>query len=434
MNNLAAIPRNQVQPVIPDTSPESRKSTRNAVWEKFRRDPGEFTKEAKQRKVPLYEVFNIKAPVPEPGYPINALEDLIAREGLVVHDGDAIYEGSTVGDFCEREYGQQLLLEYLDMNYERTYQNSIRRSVRQTDPSGSTGYTASQFLAGQPYNPYMDQPMREDVMLAPQIPPNMLLSRTVTISDDQIRKPRYTTPEGEETMVPLAAGAQIPVSVVTLETSDAEIKKVGLGLGLTDEFLGNSNRVAAAAIWVSRVAVRHLIAVSREIVNAMLDHAAELVADGDNSRVMTGVAKNLDGIIDLNFEFEEPYAITTLIANKATAKDWVKAVVASGLTTTDVGDFAPYAPGRFSDLFGSIRLLNQSSAPTGLGYIEGTKLVNNQMIALDARTTVVMYRHARGSINERERIANRQMEARYLTERYGVDVDEPNSYKRVTLS
>ena len=431
MDNVTYVPRTQLQPVIPDTTPDSSPSSRKSVWEKFRRDPGEFTKEAKQRKVPLYEVLRINSPVPATGYPINALEDVIAREGLVVHGGDAVYQGSTVADFCKKEYGQTLLLEYLDMNYERTYQNGVRKSLRQTDPNGSTGYTASQFLAGQPYNPYMDQPLREDTMLAPQIPPSMLLANTVTISDDQIRKPRYDTPEGEETMVPVAAGAEIPVAVVTLQTSDAEIKKVGLGLGLTDEFLGNSNRVAAATIWVARVAVRHLIRVSREIVNQMVAAAA-----ADAARRVSGVTKNLEGIIDLNFEFEEPYSITTLIANKATAKEWVKAVVTSGAGSGSdtVGNFQPYPAGRFSDLFGSIRLLNQSSAPTGLGYIEGTNLANDQMLALDARSAVVMYRHARGSINERERITSRQMEVRYLTERYGTDIDEPNSYKSVALS
>ena len=435
MNQLIPQTLGNVAPVIPDTTPVSTPASRQAVWQKFRNNPSDFQAIAKQRKLPLYEVLRIESPEAAHGYPSNALEDMIAREDLVVHADDPNYEGSTVKDFYRLEHGPLMLYEYLDMNYERTYQAGVKRAgsntaLRQTDP-GSTGYTAAQFLAGQPYNPYMDQPLREETRLAPQISPDMLLARTVTVTDDQIRKPRYTTPGGEETMVPVPAGTDIPLTVVTLQSGSVNLKKVGIGLGLTDEFLGNNSRVAAAAIWVARVAVRHLISVSREIINEMLE-----IAGADAARQMTGVTKNLDGIIDLNFEFEEPYMITTLIANKATAKEWVKAVVASGAGTgaDSVGNFQPYPAGRFSDIFGGIRLLNQSSAPTGLGYIEGTNLSNDQMIALDARSTVVMYRHTRGSINERERLTGKQMEARYLTERYGIDVDETNSFKRVALA
>ena len=141
------------------------------------------------------------------------------------------------------------------------------------------------------------------------------------------------------------------------------------------------------------------------------------------------VGEALEDIIRVNTEFEEPYMVTILISDKTQARAWIKANIDSGITN---GGFYEYPSGRFSGIFSPISLINTSSAPGGLAYVSGTNLASGEMLAIDDRVAIVLYRQIRGSVNERERIARRQVEARYLTERYGFVIEDDNPIRLFT--
>ena len=442
-----------------------RDHTRSEVFNDFRNNPAPFLKAAKKKNVPLSEIFRSLSPVAEEGWPEDPVLDMIARSGLRV-SGTQNYPSSTVEDFTktEQEYGHYLLFDYLDRCYENTLLGGVnQRDTRATDP-GSGGFDESNFLAGQVYRPYMERPLTQRKPLSPQVRIGDVVSRVETVNEDLVRQPEFITNQDSlaagtynqptenvdstgrlvfnpnETMINIAPGGKIPTTTIKLGSRSAELKKVGIGLAVTDEFNSNSVRVSALQTWVERVAVNH----ERAIVN----EAVKTIVDGTNAGLnnqdipiqqSAAFAADLEGIIYVNTYFEEPYMMDLLLCNKETARKWISANVRAGTgNVTTVSNFAPYPQGRFSGIFSGIDLVNSNSQPTRLAYLNGleaqTGLDTNHLVGIDSRVTLVMYRHARGSVNERERIPSQQLEARYMTERYGFMLEDVNSRFRFLLS
>ena len=410
-------------------------TTRSNVFEKFRKEPEFFVKTAKQEGLPLSEVFRIEAPDADKGDHPDPLLDMIQKAGLRV-ESNRNYESSSLGDFTRSDYGHYLLFDWLD----RCYENTI---LGRAADSSSTGIDESSYLPGQVYRPYMERPLVERKRIAPQIRIGDIVSRVETVTEDLIRQPEYTTATdagaAEETMIPIAPGGKIPTTVISLGSRTAELKKVGIGVAVTDEFNSNNIRVSAVQTWVERVAVNHERAIVNEGIvtirtgpNAGVGNTAVPIPGSTGS---IGIGSNLNGIITVNTYFEEPYMMDLLIADKTTARKWIQATVQANLTgdataATSAGQFAPYPQGRFNGLFAPMTLVNANSQPTRLAYLDvggSHGIGTNRMVGIDSRTTLVMYRHARGSVNERERIPSQQIEARYMTERYGFMVEDVNS-------
>ena len=425
-------------------------TSRRNVFEKFRKEPEFFLRTAKQEGIPLGEVFRIEAPIAEKGDHEDPLLDMIQKAGLRV-ESNRNYESSSLADFTRTDHGHYLLFDWLDRCYEDTM-----LGVRQTD-AGSTGFDDQGYLAGQPYRPYMDRPVTQRKMIAPQIRIGDIVSRVETVTEDLIRQPEFITatdtqaannaptqdrPVAGEGMIPIAPGGKIPTTIIRLGSRSAELKKVGIGVAVTDEFNSNAIRVSAIQTWVERVAVNHERAIVNEGVRTIIDGTR----GGPNNvavpiQEVTGVQNNLDGIIQVNTHFEEPYVMDLLLANKTTARKWIRVMiqVAGSGGTPQIGNFQPLPQGRFSDIFSAINLVNANSQPTRLAYLPDnddadTGLTNNALVGIDSRVTLVMFRHARGSVNERERIASQQIEARYMTERYGFMLDDVNSRFRFVLA
>ena len=419
-------------------------TTRKNVFEKFRKEPEFFVKTAKQEGIPLSEVFRIEAPNAEKGDHEDPLLDMIQKSGLRT-ESNRNYESSTLGDFTRTDHGHYLLFDWLD----RCYENTLL-GVRNAD-SGSTGFDESNFLAGQVYRPYMERPLVERKRLAPQIRIGDIVARVETVTEDLIRQPEYTTgagtqgPEAEqaanaqEGMIPISPGGKIPTTVISLGSRTTELKKVGIGLAVTDEFNSNNIRVSAVQTWVERVAVNHESTIVREGVNTII--AGPNAGIGGTAQPLTAtgaMGRNLSGIIKINTYFDEPYMMDLLIATKTLAQTYVQLVVESGSALGTANNFGAYPGGRFSGVFSPISLVNATSAPTRLAYLPDTTTPSHgigsaQMLGIDSRVCLVLYRHARGSVNERERIASQQIEARYMTERYGFMVEDTNARVLFTL-
>ena len=414
------------------------------IFEKFRKEPESFVKIAKHEGIPLSEVFRIEAPVADKGDHEDPLLDMIQKSGLRV-ESNPNYPSSTLGDFTRTDHGNYLLFDWLDRCYENTLLNT------RAPDSGSTGIDETTYLPGQVYRPYMERPLMERKKITPQIRIGDIVSRVETVTEDLIRQPEYTTGAGtaadprniaansEEQMVSIAPGGKIPTTIISLGSRTAELKKVGIGLAVTDEFMGNNVRVSAVQTWVERVAANHETAIVNEGINTIITGPNAGVGGVDQPLVATGaMGKNLTGIININTYFEEPYMMDLLIGRKLTAQEWIQINVESGSAVGTANNFGAYPAGRFSGVFSPISLVNANSAPTRLAYVSSVHDVAsgigaNQLLGIDSRVCLVMYRHARGSVNERERIASQQIEARYMTERYAFMVEDTNSRVLFTL-
>ena len=415
-------------------------TSRSNVFEKFRKEPEFFLKTAKQEGIPLSEVFRIEAPVADKGDHEDPLLDMIQKSGLRI-ESNRNYPSSTLGDFTRSDYGHFLLFDWLD----RCYENTLL-GTRAAD-SGSTGIDETNYLAGQVYRPYMERPITQRKMIAPQVRIGDIVSRVETVTEDLIRQPEYTTggstdttyigpvstaASSEEQMIAIAPGGRIPTTIISLGSRTAELKKVGIGVAVTDEFNSNNIRVSAVQTWVERVAVNHEIAIVEEGVNTIKSGTRAGVNNQDIPLSQQTVTGGLEGIVTVNTWFEEPYMLDLLIARKDDAIDWITLNVQAGGMGAQ---FLQYPGGRFSDVFSAISLVNRNNQPTRLAYLRngtsgnpaGHGLAANDMLGIDSRVTLVMYRHARGSVNERERIASQQIEARYMTERYAFMIEDPNS-------
>ena len=418
--------------------------TRSNVFEKFRKEPDFFLKTAKQEGIPLSEVFRIEAPSAEKGDHEDPLLDMIQKSGLRVESNEN-YPSSTLGDFTRTDHGHYLLFDWLDRCYENTLLDT-----RAAD-SGSTGIDEGGYLAGQVYRPYMERPLMERKKIAPQVRIGDIVSRVETVTEDLIRQPEYTTGAGdgstgpvgdaassEEQMVPIAPGGKIPTTIISLGSRTVGLKKVGIGLAVTDEFNSNNIRVSAVQTWVERVAANHETTIVSEGVNTIINGPNASLGSTSTGIVIptTGrIGNDLDAIIEVNTYFEEPYMMDMLICDKSTARKWIA-------TNAQAGGFGqhflPYPAGRFSDVFAPISLVNRNSQPTRLAYLSDSKrtasgLTADHLVGIDSRVCLVMYRHARGSVNERERIASQQIEARYMTERYGFMLEDINARVRFPI-
>ena len=122
-----------------------------------------------------------------------------------------------------------------------------------------------------------------------------------TIPEDLIRETDYDVPTADETMAAIAEGTRIPVVQMRLSSETQSMKKVGIDLEITDEFMTNPTRITAVRIWVERVATTHEIALVRECIDLLKAYADGVDADG------TAMTYDLDGLITMNTEFDEPY-------------------------------------------------------------------------------------------------------------------------------
>ena len=422
-----------------------RKRTRKELAKDYSNDPQSFLKEAKERGVPLSEVFRIRSEPSDPHGPNDALVDVMHEMELRA-ESNKNYESSTLGEFTRTEAGTFLLFDYLDRCYEDTL-------LGRADDDGSTGFDESNFLAGQVYRPYYERPLVQRKRISPQVRISDIVARVETVTEDLIRQPEFTTNvdtlttaekdlgtagsrrSANEEMIPIAPGGKIPTTVVSLGSRTAELKKVGIGLAVTDEFNSNNIRVSAIQTWVERVAVNHERAIVNEGVKTIIEGPNALT--GNMPSPLTGanrveIDNDLGGIIEVNTYFDDPYMLDMLITSKSVAREWIEVNVTAGGAGTN--SFLPYPAGRFNDVFANINVVNVNSQPTRLAYLSSPTSATgipdsggNHMLGIDSRVTLVMYRHARGSVNERERIPSQQIEARYMTERYGFMLEDINS-------
>ena len=420
-----------------------KKRTRKDLAKDYTNDPHSFLKEAKDRGVPLSEVFRIRSEPSDPHGPDDALVDVMHEMELRA-ESNKNYESSTLGEFTRTEAGTFLLFDYLDRCYEETL-------LGRADDDGSTGFDESNFLAGQVYRPYYERPLVQRKRISPQVRISDIVARVETVTEDLIRQPEFTssndtlsatdralgtagsTTDPNQEMIPIAPGGKIPTTVVSLGSRTAELKKVGIGLAVTDEFNSNNIRVSAIQTWVERVAVNHERAIVNEGVKTIIEGPNALTGNMDSPLTGTNrvqIENTLKGIIEVNTYFDDPYMLDMLITNKTVAREWIHTNVRAG---GEGSNFLAYPPGRFNDAFGNINLVNANSQPTRLAYLTspasatGIPSADNHLLGIDSRVTLVMYRHARGSVNERERIPSQQIEARYMTERYGFMLEDTNS-------
>ena len=399
-------------------------SQRQALYEEFKRDPGHFRNLAKSRGLPLSAVLQVEAPTGDKYSPRSALHDLMMRDGLRV-ESDLNHPASTIGEFFTEPHRAELLYSYLDDVYERAFwKRTPSSSGVRAVPGGESGAAQSEFTENEMWRPYHDTPLMERKKIAPQVRIEDLIARVETIAEDLIRETDYDVPTVDETMSNIAEGTEIPVVQMRLRSETSSMKKVGIGLEITDEFMTNPTRVSAVRIWVERVATTHEITLVREAVRTL---KVQGTANG-----AVDIAQTLDDIIKVNTEFEEPYMMTLLITSKAQARAWIKANVDAGMSGAN---FLSYPSGRFAGVFAGIQLVNMTSAPTRLAYVTDPTtgaLASGEMLGIDDRAAIVLYRQTRGSVNERERIARRQVEARYLTERYGFVIEDDNPIRLFT--
>ena len=389
--------------------------TRRQFNDEFRENHDAYVDMARQLKLPLQEIMRRHSPAQEQGYPEDCIHDLLYRNGICVKS-TLTQPASLFNEIYDIPHLRQLVFAYMDDMYERSFWGSAYDNMtRATD----IGNTLNAMTVNTAWRPVFDRPLGEKKMIAPQIRIGTLIAEMETIDDDVVRDSDYDVPTVDETMRVIAEGTDIPTVEMKLSDDMEKMKKVGIGLELTDEFLDSDVRMSAVRKWVMRVAIVHEISLVIEAVNILRATAVRVNSTG------IAITDDLDGIIDVGFEMEEPYMITEIITTKAQAKKWVKAVM-TGVTGY------PFPTGQFGSLFGGMEMRNQTSTPNGLAYVNNTNLGATEMLGVDTRFALNLFRKTRGSVNETDRNAGRQVQTRYLTERYLLKEDDENAVVRFT--
>lgn len=385
--------------------------------DEFRENTDYYVDMARKLKLPVQEIMRRHSPTQEQGYPEDCIHDLLYRNGVCVKS--TLSQPATLfNEAYEVPHIRQLIFAYMDDVYERSFWGSAYDYLSRASDISST---LSNLTVNTAWRPIFDRPIGEKKMIAPQIRIGMLIAEIETQDDDVVRDSDYDVPTVDETMRNIAEGAEIPTVEMKASDDFKKMKKVGIGLELTDEFLDSDIRMSLVRKWVMRVAIVHEISLVIECVNILRDTAVRVDATG------IPIGDDLDGIIDVGFEMEEPYMTTELVCPKALAKKWVKAVI----TATNA---EPFPAGRFSSLFGGIEVRNMTSSPDGLSHVKGTNLAENEMLGIDTRFAINLFRKTRGSVNETDRNAGRQVQTRYLTERYLLKEDDENAVVRFVVA
>ena len=157
----------------------------------------------------------------------------------------------------------------------------------------------------------MERPITQRKMIAPQVRIGDIVSRVETVTEDLIRQPEYTTggstdttyigpvstaASSEEQMIAIAPGGRIPTTIISLGSRTAELKKVGIGVAVTDEFNSNNIRVSAVQTWVERVAVNHERAIVNEGIVTINTGVGAAVGGGNIAPPTPTITSNLKGI------------------------------------------------------------------------------------------------------------------------------------------
>lgn len=414
---------------------------RDELYRRWKDDHEKLLKEARNHKLTLPFYLEQLSPVPVKGYPADAFGHLLACDNLGIRSNSTT-STATVMDFLQEGGRKELALwTQLDLDYDlcsSVHEYDLKEAGYDVDvilenrgfltpdamPGGGEKFAASASTdAGTPDNtpfrPRYTRALYENRKFRPPVAIADIASGIETIPGTTFQIPKYDVPAEDEYSVIVPEGGRMNVTTLKTETTPGQTFKVGEGLATSREFELNDLRMQAVRLWVRRVAMRHETVIVNRGINLLRANAGDAVN--------IGATPDLSSILDVVLHFVDQvsngYMIDKLFALKAETREWMVAGMESNANRV------PFGPvqGRYSDTFTGTRLGGRYQeppyiypvGPTSTDANIGVTLQENDLLGIDSRFGLIMYRQMRGLLQEEKYDAESQLRKRFLSQRNG---------------
>ena len=392
---------------------------RDRLHRNFMEDPQNFVKQAKAAGESLHGYMNRISPEPMSGFSDDAMGHILQKEELRI-TGTPTAPSASVEDFTKNEARRELFWSTLDRDYDKT--SSIHDlQVKATN-------TDAALTDNTPFKVRDTSPMVERNRFQPRLRIADIASRVETIAGTTWQVPEYQTGENNEQSAVIAEATRIPTTTVTTGTETGRTDKIGAGLRISDEYQLNALNMETIRMWVRRVAMRDEITIVNEGVAILAANAGASIA--------TLSTLSLKDIIDVNLYGNGGYQYNTLVSTRTGAASWITANVQS-LGGNNTGPLLDGSSQSFGSAIAPIQLINSTYGPTRLGFVDDgavTGLANAELLGVDQRFALVLKRTQRSQTDETQRISSHQVTERYLTQRYGWDLEDPSAVVQWTMT
>ena len=409
---------------------------REELFDDFNLKPSHYSAMAKKNRITLPTLMNRLSPESSPGYPQDAMGEILARHGLEI-SGNASYSSSSVQDFLDSdsELGPKETLFWATLDRDYDVASSIYDLERKMKLNAATSTNVGDSPEGGAVRPRSTRPLYELNKFRPPVSITDIAGGIETIPGQLWQVAEYATPAEDEYSTTIPEGGTIPLTTLTTSERQGRTRKVGAGLRVSLEAEMNSTIMSEVRMWVRRQGMRDEIKMVNEGVN-LLKTAPPAITAVD---LGTAASLGLSDILDVNMHFgaESGYILDTMVALKNTSKVWIEANNSSGASNKN--DVRGGTPQRAAAAYGGIELINAGSGVIRLAYFDtanvnnpnvGVNLVERELIGFDSRWSLILYRQARGVTNENRYDPSSQVRDYFLTQRFGWHLQDASARVR----
>ena len=415
-----------------------RDMTRQELFDDFNLQPGYYSGLAKKYKVTLPTMMNRLAPEATSGYPQDAMSEMLARHRLEV-SGNATDASSSIEEFLDSgsELGPKETMFWATLERDYDIATSVY-DLEQKMKLNATTSLVSDSPEGGAARPRSTRMLYENNKFRPPVSITDIAGGIETIPGQTWQVANYDTPASDERSTTIPEAGPIPLTTLTTGEATGRTKKVGAGLSISREFELNSTLMSEVRTWVRRQGMRDEIRIVNEGVNLLKSSVTS-----DNTENIGSVAVlGLDAIIEVNTYFGSGsgYMLDLLLGTKPAVHQWIRANVGNPITGAVNEVRRGYPAGAFGSVFNNIELVNRASGPTRVAYFDdtsattdpnvGNTLVNTELLGIDSRWSLILYRQARGVTNENRYDPSTQVRDYFLTQRFGWHLQDVNAIAR----
>ncbi|MGN6814408.1 MAG: phage major capsid protein [Thermomicrobiales bacterium] len=339
---------------------------------------------------------------------LDAFERLLATADITTQGNPALGYGADLFEAFEQDEHTRLLApEWMARQWRRVTRGQVNTRAL---------FTADDNPPGSANNPFAYAAEPREQQIAPAIPLSEIVAQTTNIDRDTYKSVYIADQPAAQRMVRVGQGAEIPRTKVTEKDNVIKLHKYGRAIEVTYELLRRQT-----IDWVAKLIQRMAAQAEKDKVDAAL--AVLINGDGNSgtsartvtlSSLDSAAAGNLTLKAWLAFimQFENPYQLTTVLAQSASALAVM--LLNAGSANLPLVTYAAQAGVM------PVRRINMLADGTALGWLSSAPA--NKLVGFDRRFALERVTEIGSVISELERYVTRQTQVATMTENEGYDV------------
>lgn len=393
------------------------RKTRATLYRDLSPKGSELWKEFKSRGLKKglpFETLLRKASQPAEGGELQSvLYDFMNREDMLPESSN-VRPALKVEECLNTPFRANLLFAHWD----KIYRDTFWRNATRNQNSRSFVSTVDELTPGSIYRPYGDpRPVRNANRRTPDIALADLIAQVVTQDSDMVRGTSFEVDNSAGNLVVVPERGPFPEISFQLDEDSRAMKKIGIQLASSRESKLRESYVQTVDRVIEQVAQLQ--------ERALAVQAAKMIYDAWDTTVnpiISGVAENINGIVQVNTSGKNGYNIDTLIMGKNQFRDWVSAL--TSIAPSGGNASTPGTENRVPGVFGSVEVLNDLQAGHRIGYFDSADLTtiglaDNRLLGFERGMTLDFYQQTQGMVDEETYLVETQEWKRVISMIYG---------------